>query len=91
MRTHHRYCWRRLLLVGSVVSGAIACTGNYALAQSRIVPDGTLGAERSVVAPDPGGLPAEVISGRAIRGVNLFHSFLQFNISVGRGAFFGVA
>ncbi len=34
------------------------------------------------------GLPIEVIAGGAQRGQNLFHSFSQFNVSAGRGAYF---
>ncbi len=62
--------------------------GNRANAQ--IIPDDTLGAESSSVTPDGSvkGLPAELIKGGAERGSNLFHSFLEFNISEGRGAYF---
>ena len=85
---NHRWCRKCLLLVNSVVVWAIASSGNSALAQSKIVPDRTLGAESSIVVPDPGGSPAEVIAGGAIHGGNLFHSFLEFNVSSGRGAYF---
>ena len=34
------------------------------------------------------GLPSDRIDGGAIRGSNLFHSFQQFNIGEGRGAYF---
>ena len=62
-----------------------------AMAQSRIVPDDTLGSERSQVAEDFGtfeGQPVDVIEGGAQRGQNLFHSFETFNVDEGRGAFF---
>ncbi|MGF1516102.1 MAG: filamentous hemagglutinin N-terminal domain-containing protein, partial [Elainellaceae cyanobacterium] len=62
-----------------------------ALAQSLIVPDDTLGDERSQVLEDFGtfdGQPVEVIQGGARRGQNLFHSFEEFNVDDGRGAFF---
>ncbi len=53
---------------------AIAFSGSRALAQNLpIVPDGTLGPERSVVNNN-------VITGGAQRGVNLFHSFSDFNV-----------
>jgi large exoprotein involved in heme utilization and adhesion len=52
--------------------------------QSNIVPDNTLGAESSQVISNFGGLPREVITGGAIRQINLFHSFKEFNISDGR-------
>ena len=61
---------------------------NAAVAQSQIIPDETLGAERSQVIPNFNGLPVEVINGGAIRGANLFHSFGEFNVAPGRGAYF---
>ncbi|NEQ65472.1 MAG: filamentous hemagglutinin N-terminal domain-containing protein [Symploca sp. SIO2D2] len=71
------------------ISGAVILLENRALAQSNIVPDNTLGAgENSIVIPNVNGLPVEVITGGAQRGQNLFHSFLEFNIDVGRGAYF---
>ena len=59
-------------------------------AQAQIEPDNTLGNENSQVIPDQNinGLPAELIEGGAQRGQNLFHSFSQFNIESGRGAYF---
>lgn len=69
-------------------SSPIAFFGDCALAQSKIVPDGTLGTESSVVTPVASGLAVDVIGGGAIRGANLFHSFQEFNVSEGRGAYF---
>jgi filamentous hemagglutinin family protein len=58
-------------------------------ARSQIIPDATLGDERSIAAPDViNNLPADRINGGAIRGSNLFHSFEEFNIPEGRGAYF---
>ena len=34
------------------------------------------------------GISTERIDGGAIRGANLFHSFSQFNVRAGRGAYF---
>ncbi|MGF1568497.1 MAG: filamentous hemagglutinin N-terminal domain-containing protein [Nodosilinea sp.] len=60
-------------------------------AQSNIVPDATLGNEQSgVVSLDEAGLLIDVIDGGAIRGNNLFHSFLEFNILENRGAYFRI-
>ena len=63
----------------------IPSTSNQAHAQSNIVPDDTLGANGSVVIPDASvkGSPAELIEGGVQRGVNLFHSFQEFNVSEG--------
>lgn len=57
--------------------------------QSNIVPDNSLGAESSVITPNINifGIKSEQISGGASRGVNLFHSFREFNIKDG-GAYF---
>src|SRR4028118_837034 len=61
-------------------SGAIA----------QIIPDNTLGPESSRIVPDTiNNLPSDRISGGATRGSSLFHSFGEFNIGEGRGAYFG--
>lgn len=54
---------------------------------SNIVPDATLGSESSQVTSD---LQNDFIEGGAERGRNLFHSFREFNVSQGRGAYFFV-
>jgi filamentous hemagglutinin family protein len=73
-----------------VLAGAIAFVGNPALAQIQIIPDHTLGAESSIVTPNVGidGIPSNQIDGGAIRGVNLFHSFQEFNVNEGQGVYF---
>ena len=67
------------------LSHFIPSTSNQAHAQSNIVPDDTLGANGTVVIPDASvkGSPAELIEGGVQRGVNLFHSFDQFNVGEG--------
>jgi len=56
---------------------------------AQIIPDNSLGAENSRTVPDTiNNLPSDRITGGAIRGVNLFHSFGEFNIKGGRGAYF---
>jgi filamentous hemagglutinin family protein len=61
-------------------SGAIA----------QIIPDNTLGPESSRTVPDTiNNLPSDRIDGGATRGSSLFHSFSEFNIGQGRGAYFG--
>jgi len=60
-------------------SGAIA----------QIIPDNTLGSESSRTVPDTiNNLPSDRISGGATRGSSLFHSWREFNIGEGRGAYF---
>ncbi len=59
-------------------------------ALAQIVPDNTLGNENSVVTPNINirGINSDRIDGGAIRGGNLFHSFQEFNVNEGRGAYF---
>ena len=80
--------WGQLALALGM-SSVVTLGGNCAFAQSNIVPDNTLGVgENSMVIPNFNGLPIEAITGGAQRGQNLFHSFLEFNVAVGRGAYF---
>ena len=76
--------------LGMAMGGAIALSANCALAQIKPVLDNTLGAESSIVTPNVAinGIPSDRIDGGAIRGRNLFHSFQEFNIDSGRGAYF---
>jgi filamentous hemagglutinin family protein len=54
-------------------------------AVAQIEADNTLGSERSQVPP-----PAQtvLIEGGAVRGINLFHSFREFNVGEGQGVYF---
>ena len=77
-------------------SAAIASFGLAGLcltaisASAQISPDQTLGIESSIVSPNAAvrGFPAELIQGGATRGVNLFHSFSQFNVRDGQRVYF---
>ncbi len=79
--------WKLGLVNLLAMAGASAYFGDCVLAQ--IIPDGTLGAESSVVTPTSvNGLPGDVIDGGATRGANLFHSFEQFSIpALGEASF----
>ena len=79
---------RIVLTLGISGVCVFAAKSDRALAQSNIVPDGTLGTESSTVIQNFNGLAVEAIDGGAIRGANLFHSFQEFNVSEGRGAYF---
>ncbi|MEG4348046.1 filamentous hemagglutinin N-terminal domain-containing protein, partial [Microcoleus sp. A003_D6] len=58
-------------------------------ALAQIVPDPSLGAESSRTVPATiNNLPSDRIEGGATRGPNLFHSFREFNVGEGRGAYF---
>jgi filamentous hemagglutinin family protein len=65
---------------------AIVGMAEGVLAQSVIVPDETLGGERSVVTP--WNAQIDVIEGGAARGINLFQSFREFNVGEGRTVYF---
>ncbi|HEY9804919.1 MAG TPA: filamentous hemagglutinin N-terminal domain-containing protein, partial [Leptolyngbyaceae cyanobacterium] len=54
-------------------------------AKGQIIPDNTLGAEKSVVNSNAN---TDRINGGARRGANLFHSFREFSVREGRAAFF---
>ncbi|MCY7392724.1 MAG: filamentous hemagglutinin N-terminal domain-containing protein, partial [Leptolyngbyaceae cyanobacterium CAN_BIN12] len=81
--------WRNIG-VGAIAFGVGAIAfAESAGAQSQIVPDETLGAERSRVTPETiRGVESDRITGGASREANLFHSFTQFDIGEGRGAYF---
>ena len=64
-------------LIGAVLFPAVA--------EAQIVPDDTLGAESSVVTPQQ---LRDLIEGGAVRGENLFHSFIEFSIPEGQQVYF---
>ncbi|GAB4366022.1 MAG: hypothetical protein Kow00121_03040 [Elainellaceae cyanobacterium] len=80
---HH--LWRSLL-----ISGVLLASPLPVMAQRIPIADVTLGNERSIVSPDEviRGVRSNRINGGARRGANLFHSFREFNIDEGRGAYF---
>lgn len=56
---------------------------------STIIPDNTLGPEASIIVQqDIDGLSSARIDGGSVRGRNLFHSFSEFSIELGKGGFF---
>lgn len=61
--------------------------------QAQIIPDSSLKNNPSVVVPNQvvKGIPSDVITGGAARETTLFHSFQEFNIDAGRGAYFSNA
>lgn len=69
-----------LVLVSVSLGLVLGVTDRAAIAQ--IVPDNTLGNERSQLTPQ------NVIEGGATRGANLFHSFSEFNIGEGQQVYF---
>ncbi|HEY9659899.1 MAG TPA: filamentous hemagglutinin N-terminal domain-containing protein, partial [Allocoleopsis sp.] len=74
-------------IVASFTLIDLILTANPLLAQ--ITPDETLGGERSTVTREViRGINGDRISGGARRGQNLFHSFQQFDVNEGLGAYF---
>ncbi|NJN02258.1 MAG: filamentous hemagglutinin N-terminal domain-containing protein [Leptolyngbyaceae cyanobacterium RM1_1_2] len=67
-----------------------ACLSAMRPAQAQITPDATLGAESSVITPgvEVRGAIADRIDAGAARGVNLFHSFQDFNVLSNQRVYF---
>ncbi|MBW4519763.1 MAG: filamentous hemagglutinin N-terminal domain-containing protein [Scytolyngbya sp. HA4215-MV1] len=78
---------QRLWSVGSI---ALGCVLLASPSHAQIVPDNTLAPENTIVLPNQviHGVLSDRIDGGAIRGANLFHSFWDFNVLDGRGAYF---
>ena len=80
-----RWFWKLWIFVSLVFGGETVVGVNSVLAND-IKPDETLGNEQSVVTPLAPNL--DRIEGGAMRGSNLFHSFLDFNVVNGGAAYF---
>ncbi|URD51811.1 filamentous hemagglutinin N-terminal domain-containing protein [Chroococcidiopsis sp. CCNUC1] len=78
--------WRSLFFYSFLIASLVSLFP-LASVKAQIEPDNTLGTENSQVVPDiVDGV--DLINGGATRGSNLFHSFREFNINEGRGAYF---
>ncbi|NEQ44297.1 MAG: filamentous hemagglutinin N-terminal domain-containing protein [Leptolyngbya sp. SIOISBB] len=81
----------QLSAVGTVTAIALLAPAVAPIsAQAQITPDGMLGSESSTVTEGAivQGDLADLIEGGAIRGGNLFHSFLEFNVGEGQRVYF---
>lgn len=78
------------LFLSALIVAELANLCYSTAAKAELVPDTTLGAENTLVAPNENikGIPSDRIDGGAVRGGNLFHSFREFNVSEGRAVFF---
>ncbi|NEQ81616.1 MAG: filamentous hemagglutinin N-terminal domain-containing protein [Moorea sp. SIO2I5] len=68
-----------------VLLASIGWIVDHQAAYAQITPDQTLGAEQSKFTPQEF---RDLIEGGAIRGSNLFHSFLDFNVNEGQNVYF---
>ena len=84
------YCLKGAVKAIGVLSVvAVGLLGRGVIAQNLIVPDDSLGNNSSVVTPVTASIDS--IEGGAISESNLFHSFQEFNIAEGKGAYFFTA
>lgn len=78
--------------VGTFTQLSVVATIPVAPTQAQIIPDATLGTERSSLTPNANvptlPSPVDLIEGGAPRGSNLFHSFLEFNVNNGQQVYF---
>jgi filamentous hemagglutinin family protein len=72
--------------IGSCIFFAGLFTNINQIVLAQLTPDQTLNRENSVVKSID--LINKIIEGGAIRGKNIFHSFLEFNVDEGRGVYF---
>ncbi|MEH1872915.1 two-partner secretion domain-containing protein [Nostoc sp.] len=71
-----------ILFFSNIFTYSLTC---FNPVNAQIIPDNTLGAEKSTITPQN---TRELIGGGAIRGGNLFHSFQEFNINQGEQVYF---
>ena len=78
------------IFCSSIYVSLLAGIWPLSMAQAQVIPDNTLGSENSVVTPNVviNGINSDRLEGGAIRGSNLFHSFQEFSVREGRGAYF---
>jgi len=72
--------------VGALAELTVGIAVSIHPAFAQLTPDNSLGQERSQVIPF--NQNNDIIDGGAARGTNLFHSFQDFNVGVGKGVYF---
>ena len=79
----------RLTSLAILASWAVFQPNEFATGQ-QLQPDSTLGVESSIVNSGTviNGLSSELITGGAVRGANLFHSFKEFSIGDSQSVYF---
>ncbi|MFS0518188.1 filamentous hemagglutinin N-terminal domain-containing protein [Nostoc sp. UIC 10607] len=76
---------RRSLFLISLPLATLGCLASMDTATGQIIPDNSLGTEKSVVNSNDN---TDLIDGGARRGANLFHSFQEFNVGQEGKAYF---
>jgi filamentous hemagglutinin family protein len=76
----------RLILASLITRELLLC---FPVQAQSIIPDASLSTP-SLISPNQliNGLASDRITGGTVRGTNLFHSFREFNIDAGQGAYF---
>ena len=82
----HRFSWLHSVISIGWILGNLPTVD----AAAQVIPDATLPGEATTVILDTvvRGQEAELINGGALRGSNLFHSFLEFNVVEGQRVYF---
>ncbi|MFM7407512.1 MAG: filamentous hemagglutinin N-terminal domain-containing protein [Cuspidothrix sp.] len=77
-----------MFVVVSIIVSLVSSDNGQAIAQ--ITPDQTLSTENSTINLNTSNsaLPIQVINGGATRGINLFHSFTEFNVNANSRVYF---
>lgn len=78
---------KEILILTSAVLVSLATSSN---SKAQVIPDNSLDQEKSTVNQNinVNNIPSILIQGGASRGSSLFHSFKEFSIPVGQGAYF---
>jgi filamentous hemagglutinin family protein len=81
-------CRKNWKLLINLVAFGLSLIGSSSFGQ--VSKDDTLERESSIIQAETiiNGIPSNLIIGGATRGVNLFHSFREFNVDLGKGIYF---
>jgi filamentous hemagglutinin family protein len=79
--------WRLSLACFLTIAEIIVSSLSHSVYAQNITPDNTLGTESSSLLPLGDNVNDFIVGGK-VEGSNLFHSFQEFNVGEGRGAFF---
>ncbi|OKH25046.1 filamentous hemagglutinin N-terminal domain-containing protein [Chroogloeocystis siderophila] len=87
MINYGRFIFDSLLIKSLLIAGITGKLFYISPTSAQIVPDETLGSEKSIVtSSEPA--PIDLITGGVTRGINLFHSFQEFNVDAAQSVYF---